>query len=237
MSFRKALKEIKLKTTEKINYIRGHLTTSLEGRIFLVGIILAVLYSIGLAICGLGDPQGFQEYVAMTATHILFGRAAAMSFGYTVGLGHNIVVPINMLIETILVLLFYPLFVFSIKKLVIIRSLSNILANIHAAAEAHHATIRRYGVFGLFLFVLFPFWMTGPVVGCAIGYLLGLRPVVNLSIVLGGTYAAIGLWAVALKEIHEKIAAFNPFVPMIMVFIIILIAIMGHYLRRNQHKK
>lgn len=53
----------------------------------------------------------------MTATNIIFGRAAGISVGYTMGLDHIVVVTVNMLIETILVLLFYPLFVLSWRRL------------------------------------------------------------------------------------------------------------------------
>ena len=59
----------------------------------------------------LKTPLEAQVVVAMTATHILFGRAAGMSFGYAVGLGHGRGHSVNMAIETVLVLLFYPLFV------------------------------------------------------------------------------------------------------------------------------
>jgi hypothetical protein len=50
--------------------------------------------------------------------------------------------------------------------------------------------------------VFVPFWMTGPVVGAIIGVLLGLKPRVNLAVVLSATYVAIFLWALLLDELH-----------------------------------
>ncbi len=149
------------------------LLTTPESRILALGIVIALLYIVGLALSWLWSTEKFYVLVTMTVTNIIFGRAAGMSVGYTMELGHSIVVLISMLIETILVLLFYPLFVFSWQRLLIIPALKNIMERTSKAAEAHHEKIRKYGIIGLFVFVWSPFWMTGPVVGCAIGFLLG----------------------------------------------------------------
>jgi hypothetical protein len=39
-----------------------------------------------------------------------------MSFGYALDYGHPVVISVNLAIETILISLFYPLFVFSIRR-------------------------------------------------------------------------------------------------------------------------
>ena len=141
------------------------LLTTPESRILALGMVIALLYMTGLALSWLWSPEKFRVFMAMTATNIFFGRAAGMSVGYTMNLGHSIVLLINMLIETILVLLFYPLFVFSWQRIFIIPALKNIMQRTSKAAEAHHEKIRKYGIVGLFVFVWSPFWMTGPVVG------------------------------------------------------------------------
>ncbi|MGD8408341.1 MAG: hypothetical protein PVF21_06985, partial [Thiohalophilus sp.] len=56
---------------------------------------------------------------AMSFTNILFGRAVSLSLGYAAGYSHNIVIPVNIWIESVLVLLFYPLFAFSMRKLLV----------------------------------------------------------------------------------------------------------------------
>jgi uncharacterized membrane protein len=117
----------------------------------------------------------------MTATNIIFGRAAGMSFGYAGGLGHCMVMPVNMPVATILVFLFYPLFVFSRQRLRVIKVFKNLMDRTREAAEAHRDTIRKYGILGLITFAWLPFWLTGPLVGCVIGLMLGLRPLLNLD--------------------------------------------------------
>ncbi len=203
-----------------------------EGRVLAIGLALAMFGISALALSWLWSPPLSQVLVAMTAMNILFGRAAGMSFGYAVSLGHGVVVPVNMLIETILVLLFYPLFVFSWRHLVEIRGLTKIIKRTTMAAEANRESIRKYGMIGLLAFVWLPFWMTGPVVGCAIGFLLGLRTWVNLTVVLAGTYMAIGGWALVLRELHARVAEYSVFGPMALMALIVLIAVVGYLLHR-----
>lgn len=204
-----------------------------EGVVLLAGLVLAATGVTVLAITWLESPAFSQVLVAMTATNVLFGRAAAMSFGYALGLDHLVVVPVNMFIETVLVLLFYPLFVLSWRQVAEFSAFRNVIQRIREAAEASHVKIRRYGMIGLFVFVWFPFWMTGPVVGCAIGFLLGLSAGVNLVIVLLGTYLAIVGWAILLRELHDKVAEYSAFGPLLLVIVIILAVVAWHLLHRD----
>lgn len=201
-----------------------------EGRVLLIGLALALLGLAALIASWLLSPTQSQVLVAMTATNVLLGRAASMSFGYAMGLGNHLVVPANMFIETVLVLLFYPLFVFSWQRLVEVRLLRRFIERTATLAEENRATIRRYGVPGLLLFVCLPFWMTGPVVGCAIGFLLGMRAWQNLAVVLTATYIAVIGWALLLRRLHDHVTEYSVFGPMALVVLIVLIAVAGSLL-------
>lgn len=172
----------------------------------------------------------------MTATGIMFGRAACMAFGYPLGLGHATVISICIIIETILVLVFYPLFVFSWRHLVVLKWFKGIFERTQRAAEMHKDKIQRYGVIGLFAFVWFPFWMTGPVVGSVIGFLLGLPVWLNMTVVLAGTSAAILGWAFLLRQLHAHVASYSPYAAMILMALLGVIIILGHLLHRPPRK-
>ena len=119
-----------------------------EGRILITGFVLALMYIVWLALSYFASPESFQAVVGMTATHILFGRAAGMSFGYALDFGHRVVIPVNLMIETIMVLLFYPLFVFSWRHLVVIDALESFMQRVKRVAEAqppHDTTLRDPG--------------------------------------------------------------------------------------------
>lgn len=218
------------------NRLKTTFLTTAEGRILLVGVALALIYTFWLGIKFLLSPDESQVLVGMTATEIMFGRAAGMAFGYALGLGHLTVIPICMMIETVLVLIFYPLFVLSWRHLLVIQWLKKIFERIHNAAETHKGTIQRYGIIGLFAFVWFPFWMTGPVVGCVIGFLLGLRVWLNLTVVLAGTYVAILGWAFFLRQLHERVASYSSYATMVLLALLVIIIVVGHLLHRTLRK-
>jgi hypothetical protein len=82
--------------------------------------------------------------------------------------------------------------------------------------------------------------MTGPVVGCVIGFLLGLKVWVNMVVVLTGTYVAIFGWAFLLRQFHDRVASHSSYAAMVLMALLIVIIIVGHLLHgafhNNKHK-
>jgi uncharacterized membrane protein len=224
--------------SQKRNQWKQTLLTSSEGRVLLIGVALAFTYTAWLAVKLLVFPEQSQVLIGITATGIIFGRAAGMAFGYSLGMGHSTVISICIVIETVQVLVFYPLFVFSWRHLLILKWLKRIMERTHQAAERHKEKIQKYGVIGLFAFVWFPFWMTGPVVGSVIGFLLGLPVWLNMTVVLAGTYTAILCWAFFLRRLHQQVASYSPYAAMTLMALLVVIIIAGHLLlshpRRNK---
>ncbi len=179
------------------------------------------------------SPQTSRMISAMSFSNIIFGRAVSLSIGFAGGYGHTLVIGVNAWVETVLVLLFYPIFVFSMQKLVVFPKLKHFLDRTRAAAEHHQDKVHRYGIIGLFTFVWFPFWMTGPVVGSAIGYLLGFSHWLTLSVVLAGTYIAMGGWAYVLFGVQARAAEFGSWAPALIIGIIIMLVLAGYYLNKR----
>lgn len=211
--------------------------SSTEGRLLGVGLALGGLMMLAFGVGWYLFSDRIVYYAAMTGLNLVIGRAAGMTFGYASGFGHLQVIPLNMLIETIQVLVVYPLFALGWRQLIKWKSLQSFVTRMHLAAESRSGMVRRFGVIGLFVFVFVPFWMTGPVVGAIIGFLIGLRPWQNLTIVLLSTYIAICLWALLLNELSAWAAAFNQFAAYALVGAIVLIVVVMQLLnrRRNRH--
>ena len=210
---------------------------SAEGRMLIAGMILAGLLVLGFGIGWTLFPDRILQYAAMTGLNLLIGPGAGMSFGYASGMSHLQVVPLNMLVETLHVLVVYPLFVLIWRHLLDLPALKSFVARMHEAAASRGGMVRKVGIAGLLVFVFVPFWMTGPVVGAIIGFLIGLRPWVNLVVVLTGTYLAISLWALLLNELSAWAATFDRLAPWALLAAIVLIAAAGQLLhrRRNSH--
>ncbi len=173
----------------------------------------------------------FRSLLSMTGTHLIGGRAAGLTWGYHHNLPSWLVIGANMAIETFLVLLFYPLFVLSYRSLIVIGPLRDALERAQNAAEAQRGVVTKLGAVGLLLFVWFPFWMTGPLVGSVIGFLIGLPTALNLAIVLLGTYAAILCWGLVLQHAYSYVERLGPYVSFAVVAVVILLAVSLHIRR------
>lgn len=202
-----------------------------------IGLSLGALMIVGLGVGWLFRPELTLTFTAMTGLNWLIGRAAGMSFGYASNLSHATVIPANMVIETVQVLLVYPLFVLSVENLLDLPRLRPVVKRLRTTAEARRGAVSHFGIAGLFIFVFMPFWMTGPAVGSIIGFLIGIRPWVNIAIVLSSTYVAICLWGLLLNELNEWAGAFGHLAPYALVVAIILLALGARVHRRVRSKR
>lgn len=215
---------------------RFWLIASTEGQLLVVGLTLAGLLAFALGIGWHLFPDQFLSYLVMTSLTFFIGPATGMTFGYASGFTHEQVVPLNMLVETIQVLIVYPLFALSWRQLIELRRLKSYVARMQGAAESHSGVVRKFGIVGLFLFVFVPFWMTGPVVGSIVGFLIGLRPWVNVVVVLLATYIATILWALLLNELSAWAATFNQLAPYALVVALVLLFVAGHLWQRRRSR-
>ncbi len=171
-----------------------------EGLIFVMGLGLAFLFLAALGLSGTLFPGKAHLVLSAVTGRLVLGRPVGIYFGYAIGLGHRFIIPMNMCIDAIAVFLIYPLFVFSFHHALNIKLLKSFMDRLFEKAKAKQKMIQKYGVPGLFIFVFFPLWGTGPLVGSVIGFLLNLRAGLNLSIALGATFLAIGCWALVLPS-------------------------------------
>jgi uncharacterized membrane protein len=208
-----------------------------EGRILLLGIAIAFAGLIGMGLVAFWSPQTSEMIGAMSITNLILGAVVSMSIDYVAGYGHPLVIAVNMWVETVVVLLFYPVFVLSLRKLVVFPRLKRFLERTQAAAERHHDKVRRYGIAGLFIFVWVPFWMTGPVVGSAIGYLLGFPAWLTLSVVIAGTFMTLLSWAYLLFGIYTRAADFGPWASVLIIGLIVLVILAFYLLNRRSRSR
>ena len=213
-----------------------------EGRLLLVGLGFAALFFIWLALGCPFMPGGPHEFAAITVAQVFLGRVAGMSLGYAMEYGPEVLVPFAMFVETAFVLLCYALFVLSWRRLLVIKVLRKFMERTRKIAEEHHDAVVKFGIPGLVFFVWFPFWMTGPFIGSVIGFMLGLRTWVNLTVVLIGTYLAVLSWGILLRRIHQHVVQYSPYAPLVLVAVLIAVLVgvivgRGAYRNRKPSKK
>jgi uncharacterized membrane protein len=208
------------------NILKNKLFKTSEGKIFLLGISILLISFIGLLGVYIVDIQTANSLFAMAATNLFVGRVPSLSLGYASGLPHSLVIGTNILVEMLLVLFIYPLFIFSFNNILHVKFLEKFFEDVKVFRKTHQKLFDRYGVFGLFIFVFIPFWMTGPIVGSIIGFLIGIRHYMVISVVFVSTVIAISLWGLFLNRIIDFLNSIDTgFVPLLLVsgFIIFVV--------------
>ncbi len=208
-----------------------------EGHILLLGIAIAFTGLIVMGAVAIWSPPTSEIIGAMSFTNLMFGTVVSMSIGYAAGYGSALVIAVNMWMETVVVVLFYPVFVLSVRKLAVFPRLNRFIERTQTAAERHHDKVRRYGILGLFVFVWVPFWMTGPVVGSVIGYMLGFPAWLTLSVVIAGTFMTLLVWASILFGLFTRAAVFGPWAAFLIIGLTIFFIIISYLLNRRGEKR
>jgi uncharacterized membrane protein len=216
---------------------RFALLATTEGTVLLVGVGMAIVYLGYLAVLFIVQPLKAQIYTSLTLFELVVGRAASMAFGYSMLLKHREVIPLVMIVETIFIFLFYPLFVFSCRQLKVLKPVQKVFDNIHDQAIKRQDFVRKYGLIGLFAFVFFPLWMTGPAVGSVIGYLLEMPIYKTLTAVLLGNYVAVICWALLFHILGEQVAEYGSYAVMVLTAMVIGAIVGGHFLAKSKNRK
>ena len=182
-----------------------------ESRIFSFGLFLLVVFLFLLALSAYFHPDEFNILLGITASNIIFGRMVGLSIGISSQIDTIMLIAFNLFIESIMVLILYPLFVLSWKSLHVVTyaPLNDFLKRSQKSAEKYQPLIKKYGIIGLVFFVLTPFAMTGPVVGSFVGYLMGLSHLTTLIAVLFSTLIAIILWTYFIKNFEATLIIYS----------------------------
>ena len=203
----------------------NELISSQEGKILVAGIVLFLLFLMIIAVTYLFSVNEANDLVAMSVVNFFFGRAAGISYGYAAEFSDRVIILMNMMIEFIMVMITYPLFVFSWNKSLNIKYLRHFFISVKRQRLKYKSYFEKYGKYGLFLFVWFPFWMTGPVIGAIIGFLIGIKHYTTMFVVLSGTSLAIVIWTYFLKELIVLLNQLSANAPYILLGLFVVIAV------------
>lgn len=175
--------------------MKSKLLQTTESKVFLAGVaMLAAL----LIIIGYLAVIDFEKSKALTlafGAHTFGGRAAGIGLCIISGMNIFWTIVYNMYLEILIVCFTYSIFVLSLNNYIKFQWVETATVKMMEKADRHKDVIRKYGWIGIFLFVMIPLPVTGPVVGSTIGYLLKMSLFRNFTAVFLGTLAAIIGWA------------------------------------------
>ncbi len=174
--------------------MKQKLFQTIEGKILFVGIILAVLLLMTVGYFAFVDMKIAKILVLIFLAHTIGGRAAGIGLCIMNNFGPVITICYNFYLEVLIVCFTYSIFVLTVNNYVQMPWLRRMMEKISNNALEQKDKIEAYGWIGIFFFVMAPFFMTGPMVGSIIGYMIRIPLVKNLSATFGGTLAAIIIW-------------------------------------------
>jgi len=151
----------------------------------------------------------------------LGGRAAGV--GLCIAFDMNIFTTIlyNIFIEVLVVCFSYAFFLLSINHYLHFRWLKKAIINAENNALKYSNVISRYGWIGIFMFVMIPLPVTGPVVGSIIAYFMNFNLKKNFFTVFSGTLVAIIVWSVFFDFISDHLTKIQGLLGVILIVVFV----------------
>ena len=180
---------------KKLAYLIRERLNMIEVKILFLGLVLTALTGIYFLYLLFTDPGLYKVLSSTAIIHILGGRALGIVTCLSAGISLFYTISYNFFLEVVIVLIAYGIVVLVMRNIIQPKLFDSAVRQAELTAQSQKTKIKKYGSIGLFLFVMFPFFMTGPVIGAIIGYLLNYRAINNFLIVFSGTLVSIMIYA------------------------------------------
>lgn len=191
MSFLKKLFSLGLKGVNKTIFLIRERLDLVEVKILFAGLLLMFLLSLYLFILLFIDPNLYKVLFSTAIIHTMGGRALGVITCLSANISIFYTVLYNFYLEVMIVLIIYSVVVLIMRNIIQPKLFHNAVRQAEMTAQNQKTKIKKYGTIGLFIFVMLPFFMTGPVIGSLIAYLLNYKAINNFLIVFSGTLMSI----------------------------------------------
>ena len=177
-----------------------------EGLLFVAGLLgfAAVLVELGLA--WLWDPRWGAGLALMVALENVVGREGAIPLASQEHVPAWLIAQVSFLQDLAVVGLAFPVFLYLLGRF---HDRDNLLMRrlrrIERSAHARRHLVDRWGAVGIFLFMIVPFLLNGPLVGAILGRLAGMHNKALLAPVVLATAAAATAWAYGYDRLYRVV--------------------------------
>lgn len=214
--------------------IREEFLHSEEGNIFVLGSCMLILWIEAMALLWRIAYPGWLNILTVGLTHVVAGRAASIAHGTHAGLAPGLIAFLAVYADTTAMFLLYPLFVFSYRNYFEGRFFQKHMKPFLESAQRGAGSLHGSKIVGVFLFVWFPFWMTGIIIGSVLGHLLGLRTWVTMATVITGATAAVVSWVYAYDKLFGWLADINQAIPIVLTICIFTGVVVYRFTRKRR---
>ena len=206
----------------------------LERVIVLVGLLLlGGLIAELVLMTAFFQAQG-QALWRMVTLELVAGREAAIPVGLRSDAPRWMVAQVSATQDIGIVCLAYPAFLRLMTHFGDRRNwLLDRLRRIQSDADEHRGLVHRWGGFGVFVFMLVPFLVNGPLVGAIAGRLAGLRTTDLMVPVVASTVVASFAWTYFYDQVLTLAGDVHPLAPFILTIAIVGLVLGGLVLRET----
>ncbi len=193
----------------------------------ITGWTLFAAWASTLVIIGIIQPEPYAHGWRLVLELAFLGHVLNAADGISNGFSREYLIFQCGLQDIILVLVAYPWVVRAYHGIQTRGLIGKTIDNFRTSAERHHRIVEPFGAIGLWVFVLFPFWGTGALVGSVVGYLLGLRTWVTFTAVFSGHLVGVTTAVLFFDAIEDWLRTFDrslvAFLPWIVVTLLTLV--------------
>lgn len=185
--------------------------TTNEKRLLYYGIGLTLLLAAEVVVLWLLDREMGQGAAAAILAEVFSGREGGIPVAIAAGVPPLLVWQISLTQDIAAFLLTYPFFLWALHHY---RDRDNVVMRqvqrIEAAARRRRRYVRRWGPLGVFLFMLVPFLVNGPIVGGVTGRIAGI-PTRRLYLpIIAATALAAAAWTFFFEQTVGRVADVDP---------------------------
>ena len=229
--------EFKVVSTCDIGFKRRFFFST-EGTIFIAGISMLLVWLVTNVVLFKIKHKLWVTILTMGFTQLVGGRAASIAQGTHAGMHPMIIVVLAVYVDMTVVFILYPLMVFSYRHFFERHFFQKHIKPFFDSVQKSVTRFHHFKVIGVFLFVWFPFFMTGVIIGSLLGFLLSLRPWVNMIAVTLGTTSAVFCWVYAYDLLYSWLGQVNKSIPLAMTILVITSLTLNRFVsRRKMHSK
>ncbi|HSL62535.1 MAG TPA: small multi-drug export protein [Desulfotignum sp.] len=201
--------------------MKNSIFKTIEGRLLMAGLLMALLL-VGTIGFYLATDRAIAKTLILTFFANTFG-------GRSVGIGLCIIQDLsafptifyNFYLEVMVTLFTYSVFALTTINYLRVEWVIRAMERIAETAVKQKKKIERFGWIGLFVFVMIPLPVTGPVVGSIIGGMIRIGLVKNFSATFLGTLTAIILWFEFFEFLDERFQVIQYFFAVIVILVLI----------------
>jgi len=204
------------------------------------GWVLLAAWVAVLAGYALLQPDPYAKGWRLVLELAFVGRAVNISDGIPAGFSKLYLLIQCGLQDIIMIMILYPWIVTGYEHARKRRFVLRTIDYLHQSAERHKHRIEPFGAVGLCLFVFFPFWSTGALVGSVVGYLLGMRTWLIFASVITGHLTSVVALIWFLDAMHEVAESFSEgiaqFLPWFVLAFLFGVALLSRYLDKRRQR-